>query len=179
MEFKITTQQTLKILYVISWIMFLGVCIEPGSYIFNGIFTQFNPNAADYFKLTDLYRHDNGYFLVLLLIMTIAGILKAIIFYLIVVLLKNNKLNMVSPFNRELYRFILGVSVLSVGIGIFSNVGVGHVNWFSEKGVNMPNIEVLNLDGGDVWLFMAAILFVIAQICKRGIEIQAENDLTI
>jgi hypothetical protein len=30
-----------------------------------------------------------------------------------------------------------------------------------------------------VWLFMSVTLFVIAQIFKRGIEIQTENELTV
>ena len=48
-----------------------------------------------------------------------------------------------------------------------------------KKGVNMPDIQYLHLGGADVWLFMGVILFVIAQIFKRGIEIQTENELTI
>jgi hypothetical protein len=43
----------------------------------------------------------------------------------------------------------------------------------------MPDIENMRLGGADVWLFMGVTLFVIAQIFKRGIEIQTENDLTI
>jgi hypothetical protein len=37
----------------------------------------------------------------------------------------------------------------------------------------------LHLGGADVWLFMGVILYIIAQIFKRGIEIQAENELTV
>jgi hypothetical protein len=43
----------------------------------------------------------------------------------------------------------------------------------------MPDAESLHFGGADVWLFMGVTLFVIAQIFKRGIEIQAENDLTV
>ncbi len=32
MEIKITTRQILKILYVISWVIFIGVSIEAGSF---------------------------------------------------------------------------------------------------------------------------------------------------
>lgn len=179
MEIKISTRQVLNILYVIAWIIFLGVCVEAGSFIFNGVFSRFNPNAADYFGLTDLYRHDYGHFLVMLLFMTIVGVMQAIIFYLIVRILHNKKLNMVAPFNKELQRFILSISYLSIGIGVFSHWGIGYAEWLAEQGVAMPDSGNLHLDGGDVWLFMAVILFVIAQIFKRGMEIQAENDLTI
>ena len=43
----------------------------------------------------------------------------------------------------------------------------------------MPDTQLLHLGGADVWLFMAVILFIIAQIFKRGIEIQTENELTV
>jgi hypothetical protein len=43
----------------------------------------------------------------------------------------------------------------------------------------MPDTQFLRLGGADVWLFMAVVLFIIAQIFKRGIEIQSENELTI
>jgi len=43
----------------------------------------------------------------------------------------------------------------------------------------MPDVQYLRLGGADVWLFMGVTLFVIAQIFKRGIEIQTENELTV
>ena len=43
----------------------------------------------------------------------------------------------------------------------------------------MPGIQYLGLGGADVWLFMCVTLYVIAQIFKRGIEIQSENELTV
>ena len=43
----------------------------------------------------------------------------------------------------------------------------------------MPEVQYLRLGGADVWLFMGVILFVLAQMFKRGIEIQSENDLTV
>jgi hypothetical protein len=43
----------------------------------------------------------------------------------------------------------------------------------------MPDVQDLRLGGADVWLFMSVTLFVIGQIFKRGVEMQAENELTI
>jgi hypothetical protein len=43
----------------------------------------------------------------------------------------------------------------------------------------MPDTQTLVLGGADVWIFMAIILFVLAQLFKRGIEIQNENELTV
>lgn len=180
MEIKISTRQILKILYVISWIIFIGACIEAGSFIFNAFFTLVvNPNNANYFGLISLYEFDPGYFLVELLLMSIVGIMRALLFYLIIKILHDKKLDLAQPFNKELGRFIFHVSYLALAIGLFSYWGVNFTEWFVSQGVKMPDIQHLRLGGADVWLFMGVTLFVIAHIFKRGIEIQTENDLTI
>ena len=67
MEIKISTEQMLKILYVVSLIIFIGVCIEAGGFIFNAFFTLvLNPDYASYFDLSTLYEYDPGYFFVIL-----------------------------------------------------------------------------------------------------------------
>lgn len=181
---KISTAQVLKFLYILSWIIFIGLCIEAGGFIFNILFTLFvNPIEAHYFwervDLSALYKFDPGYFLVETSLMTIAAILKALMFYLIVKILHDKKLNLAQPFNKEVGRFIFLLSYLSLGIGLFSSWGANYARWFEQQGIKMPDIENLRLGGADVWLFMGAVLFIIAQIFKRGIEIQAENELTV
>lgn len=184
MEIKISTKQMLKILYVLSWILFIGLCIQAGGFIFNAFFTLvLNPvNAHKLWQevdLSGLYAYDPGYFFVETLLLSIVSILKAIIFYLIVKILHDKKLNMAQPFNTEVGRFILIVSYLTLGIALFSRWGVKYAEWFVKQGVKMPDIEHLHLGGADVWLFMSVTLYVIAQIFKRGIEIQNENELTV
>lgn len=180
MQITITTQQVLKVLYIIAWILFIAVCVEAGSFLFNAIFTvAFNSGGSGYFHLTDLYNYDPGHFLVMLLFMFIAGVMKAIIFFLIVKILRDKKLNPTTPFNKEMGTFLMLFSYLAFGIGLFSHWGKRYAEWFAGKGVQMPGVDTLRLDGAGVWMFMAITLFIIAQLFKRGIEIQSENELTI
>ena len=184
MEIKITTKQMLKILQVLSWIIFIGLCVEAGGIIFNTIYTfAINPaNTKSFWEganLSSLYQHDQGYFMVITLLMAIVAVLKAILFYLIVKLFVEKKLDVAQPFNLALKYFLLGASYLTLGIGLFSHAGCEYASWLSKQGVAMPDPQTLNLEGADIWLFMAVILFVVAQLVKRGIEIQNENDLTI
>jgi hypothetical protein len=86
---------------------------------------------------------------------------------------------MSQPFNYEVRLFIIHVSCLAFGIGLFTGWGVNYTEWLVKQGVNMPDTERLRLGGSDVWIFMSVILFVIAQIFRRGIEIQSENELTV
>ena len=66
---EISTKQILKILYVLSWIIFVGVCVEAGGFIFNTFYTLVINNVdAKHFwlgiDLSSLYRYDPGYFFV-------------------------------------------------------------------------------------------------------------------
>lgn len=185
MEIKITNNQILKVLEILSWIIFIGLCVEAGSIIVNTFISLFiNPDGvknfwegADY--LSSLYQYDYGRFIVITVIMSIVAVLKAIMFYIIIKLFIDEKLNLYKPFNLELRQLISKLSYLAIGIGLFSQYGSKHAEWLKIEGFRMIDLQVLNLSGADVWLFMAVILFVISHIVKKGIEIQLENELTI
>lgn len=185
MEIKITTDQVLKVLQILSWIIFIGLCVEAGGVAVNTFITLFiNPSGvvnfwegADY--LSSLHAFDRGNFMVITLIMNIVAVLKAIMFYLIVKLFTEKTLNISQPFSKELRHFILNLSYLALGIGLFSHSGAEYSAWFAQQGAAKADLQALDLAGSDVWLFMAVVLFVIVQIVKRGIEIQKENELTI
>jgi hypothetical protein len=185
MEIKITTNQMMKVLQVLSWIIFLGLCIEAGGIVVNTFITLFiNPlgvkifwEGADY--LSSLYAFDYGHFLVIAIIMVIVVILKTIMFYVIVKLFTDKKLNIDKPFSTALGRFILNICYLTLGIGLFSQAGFKYSLWLAKQGLATADLQSLGIAGQDVWLFMTIVLFVILQIVKKGIEIQNENDLTV
>lgn len=181
---KASTKQVLKILYILSWILFVGVSIEAGGFITNAFFALANPDIVKYLwhevDLSGLLKYETGYFFVVTLIMGIVAVMKACLFYLIIIILHDKKLNMAQPFNKEVGRFIFKISYVTLFIGLFSMYGFKYAEWLVVKqGIKMPDVEYLHLGGADVWLFMSVILFVIAHIFKRGIEIQSENELTV
>lgn len=185
MEIKITTNQILKVLQILSWIIFIGLCIEAGGIAVNTFITLFiNPLGVKNFwegneYLSSLYQFDHGHFIVIALTMIIVTVLKAIMFYLIVKLFTDKKLKISQPFSLELRHFIIKQSYLALGIGLFSYSGFKYCVWLTKQGVESADLQTLQIAGADVWLFMAVILFIIVQIVKRGIELQKENDLTI
>ena len=180
---KITTKHVLQVLYVLSWTIFVGLCIEAGAFITNAFFALVNPATVQYLwhevDLSGLFKYDHGYFFAETLMIAIATILKAYLFYLIIKILHDKKLNMSLPFSKEVCRFVFRIAYISLLIGLFSWWGVNYAEWLVTQGVKMPDIQYLRINGADVWVFMSIILFVIAQIFKRGIEIQTENELTV
>ena len=184
MEFKISAQQMLNVLYVLSWIIFIGLSIDAGGFLVNTFFTLFiNPVSSSYFwnhiDLSSLYQFNQSHFVTLTSLMSIVAVLKAILFYLIIKIIHDKKLNLAQPFNKEVYRFIFSVAYLTLGIGFFAIWGSNFSEKIIQQGVTIPSIQHLKIAGGDVWLFMGITLLVIAQIFKRGIEIQEENELTV
>lgn len=181
---QITTNQILKFLYIVSWVIFIGVAIEAGGSVFSAFYTLvINPvNAATYWvgnDLSALYKYDPGHFLALTSLISIASVLKAFMFYLPIKMIHDKKLNLSQPFNKELRQFLLNIACLAFGIGIFTGMGVKYTGGLVAQGIPMPDTHHLRLGGADVWLFMSVLLFIIAQIFKKGIEIQNENELTV
>jgi hypothetical protein len=185
MEIKITTKRLLNILLIISWIIFIGVCVEAGGFIFNTIFTLFiKPVGARYFweqiDLSALFAYDKGHFIALTSIMIIVAVLRAIIFYLILKLMYNKNVSMAQPFTKDVVRFIQMIGYITLAIAFFSRYGSNYSAWLrTEHKITIPDVQYLRLAGADVWLFMGVTLFVIAQVFKRGIEMQKENELTV
>jgi len=183
MTITITAVQTLRLLYIFSWIIFVGICIQAGSFIANAFFSLSNPAVVKHLwhevDLSDLFNYNRGYFFTETLIMSIVAVLKACIFFLVIKLLHDKKLSLSQPFSAKVRRFIFLLAYLSLVIGLFSVYGVRYAEWLTMQGIKMPDAQYLHLGGADVWLFMSVILFVIAYIFKRGIEIQEENELTV
>lgn len=181
---EINTKQILKVLYILSWIIFIGLCVEAGGFICSAVYAfGFNPEAANLLwhkiDLSGVFKYDSGQYLVVTFFMTIVTVFKALLFYLIVKILHEDKLNLLQPFSTDLGRFIFNLTYLTFGIGLFSAWGFKYCEWLIGQGATIPEIHNLGFDGADVWLFMAVVFFVIAHIFKRGIEIQNENDLTV
>lgn len=110
MEIRITTAQILKVLLVISWIIFIGLSIDAGAFIVNAVFAVVRPELIERLwqkaDLTDLYRYDRGHFVAMGIIMSIVSVAKALLFYQIIKLLHHRKLDLTHPFNKHMRYFI-------------------------------------------------------------------------
>lgn len=184
MEIKITTKHLLIFLQIIAWIIFIGVSIDAGGFIFNSFYTLFiRPMNAQFFwnhlDFSQLYAYDRGYFIVVTMLINIVAVLRAMMFFMIVKFMYDKKLDLSKPFNQELRRFVLNIGYFALGISFFSSWAAKYTIWLSKKGIALPDLQELRIAGADVWVFMSVIMFVIALILKKGIELQSENDLTV
>ncbi len=98
-----------KALNVVSWIIFVGVCIEAGGFIFNTFFTLLlNPVGAIRFwtevNLSELYYYNQRDYVTVTSLMIIVAVMRALMFYFIVKIFHEKKLNLSQPFNETVRR---------------------------------------------------------------------------
>lgn len=172
------------ILNVISWIIFVGVCIDAGGVFTNTIYSIFfNASLASHFwgylDLSKLFEFNQTAFVSLTALMSVVTILKAILFYFIIKIFHDKKLDFSNPFNPGLGNYIYKIAYCTLGIGLFSKWGGDLSNWITSQQISVPPIQELKMGGADVWLLMTFIIFVFAFIFKKGIELQSENELTV
>lgn len=183
MEITISNRQILTVLHVLTWALFIGLCVETGGILFNTIYALYKPVVAQYFwnrtDLSALYQADRGRFITLAAFMVIASVMKTLIFYFIVRLFHQRKLNFSRPFQPDVIRLLFNIAILCLGAGVFSAGGSNYIKWIEEEGLRLPDADQLRIGGADVWIFMAVVLFVIGQVFRKGVELQTENDLTV
>ncbi len=170
----------LKTLKVVSWIIFIGLCIEAGALLFNFGFTLFKPIAAynvyNGLNLSTLYQNDFAHYMGIMGCIILLGLLKAYLFYLVVSVF--SKLNFVAPFSIEIAKIIEKISYEAFSIAILSFFTKQYAKRLIEDGYEISEASKYWNDTA-AFLMMAAIVYVISQIFKNGIELQKENDLTI
>ena len=170
----------LKALNVVSWIVFIGLCIEAGALLFNFVLTLFNPIAANNIykglNLSALYEMNFSQYIGVMSFVVVLSLMKAYLFYLVVKIFM--KLNLVKPFNVEIANLIEKISYKAFIIAIVSVIAHQYSKRIIQSGYELDVVAQYWNEIG-AFLMMAAIIFVISQIFKKGIELQNENDLTV
>ncbi len=178
---KATSKGILSILHVISWIIFLGLCFKTGTLLFSSFFSVYvNPEGAKKLylelNLSNLYDHDPVYYIIVTSLLVVITALEALIFYLVIKIFL--KINYVHPFSKQIASLISGIGYISLIVGILCNIAKSHVEWLIKQGVSFPDMNPY-IGAGSEFILFAGVIFFIAQIFKRGMEIQSENELTV
>lgn len=177
---KWVTQPGLMLITIVIWSIFIGLCIKAGALLFTFVYSLFNPVVAqDLFEGLNLYellnQHFWNYIGVMSFIVLIAG-QKAHLFYLMILVFL--KINLVHPFSKEVSKRISEISYMALQIGLSIILASTYLKWLEKRSFDIPSLDGY-LGGAFEYLLMAALIYAIAQVFKRGVEIQAENELTV
>ena len=167
-------------LYTIAWLIFVGLSIEAGGLIVNFIFSLFNPefvqNLYQKLDLSEMYKESKmAYFGIYSFILAIS-ILKAVLFYIVIRLM--HKMDLTKPFTTFVSNQILQISYYTISIGLFSHIARQITNSLMHHGFVTDNLDQFWADS-QAFILMGAVIYIIAIIFKRGIELQEEIDLTV
>ena len=167
-------------LHIVAWVIFVGLCIEAGGLIVNFIFSLYKPefvqNLYQKLDLSQMYNLNKWVFFSMYSFILFISILKACLFYVVIMLL--HKIDLTKPFNSYVTGQIKKISYYTLSIGLISYIARQIADSLPHYGFE---IDALNQFWADsqAWILMAAVIYVIATIFSRGVEIQNENDLTV
>ena len=176
METDTRTKQILNVMYVLTWIAFVGLMIETGAILASYVVSCVNlGDAKNLYKdlnLEELRRFSiYQYTMSVSFIVAVSG-MKAYGSFLVIKAL--SKVNLENPFTVEMVSILEKISYTLLGIWIVAVLNNEHVSWLLKRtGITSETLS------SEEFIFMAGLVFIISQVFKRGVEIQSENDLTV
>lgn len=89
-----------------------------------------------------------------------------------------HKIDLQKPFNSYVARQISRISYVTLTIGLLGYIASNATRHFNKKGFVTSHLDQFWSDS-QAFLLMGAVVYVIAAIFKKGVDIQNENDLTV
>ena len=169
------TEKILKIMKFFSWFAFIGLMIKAGAILVTYLLSIKDAEVAkNLYENMNLYQYltfSFTHYTFLVMYKIVLFSVEAYIAYLVIQLLK--KLNMNQPFNTHVQQYMQQISKGIFYLWIIAIVHNTHMQLIGKK----HDFEMY-LFSSD-FVFLSVIIFIFAQIVKRGIDIQSENELTI
>ena len=167
-------------LHIVAWLIFVGLSIEAGGLIVNFFFSLYKPefvqNLYEKLDLSEIYNSSRlAFFGIYSFILTIS-ILKAFLFYIVIRLMQ--KMDLSKPFSTFVATQIKLISYYTLSIGLLSSIASQFARYLMHHGFVTDNLNRFWTDG-QAFILMGAVIYIIATIFKKGVDIQDENDLTV
>ena len=169
-----------KVMIIVAWIIFVGLSIEAGGLLVNFVFSLFKPevvkNLYNKLDLSEMYNRSKEVFIMMYSFILVIAILKSILFYTVIQL--TSKLDLAKPFSNFVASKIMTICYFTLSIGLLSYVAKEIVQNLMNFGYTTDQLNPYWVDS-QAFILMSAVIYIIATIFKRGIEMQTENDSTI
>ena len=175
-----TKNYIFKGLQIISWIIFIGLCIEAGGLVVNFVFSlarpEFIPRLYQNLDLSDLYESSKLVFLGMYGFVLTLAVLKAIMFYIVILLI--TKIDLAKPFDHLVSDRIFKISHYTLAIGVVGLIAQQIATGLQQQGFSL---DILKPFWGDseAYILMAAVIYSIGSIFLKGVEYQDELEETV
>lgn len=171
-----STEQLLKVMPILAWVVFIGYMVKAGAILISYAVSCVNPEGAKNLymglNLYKLRQFSLWYYTGSVIFLAALPLMKSWVSFLVIKTI--SKFNLKNPFTMDVARRLEKISFVLLGtwlITLLSNLysslmqkitGILYGNWLSTE-----------------FIFMVGLLFIIATVFKRGVEIQSENELTV
>lgn len=170
------TDTLLLIMNILAWITCFGLIVKAGAILISYGISTANPDGAKnlYMGLNfyPLRQYDFWHYTGTVMLMALIVLSEAYIAYWLARVL--GKIKMANPFTPEVARILERMSYVIILTWVAALLYNGHQKWVSKL---VPDMQQ-NLIPTE-FLFLAGVVFVIAQIFKKGVELQSETELTV
>lgn len=167
-------------LYIVAWLIFVGLSIEAGGILVNFVFSIYKPEFVQHLyqklDLSEMYKNSKMVFYGVYSFILIISILKAWLFYIVIRLM--HKMDLAKPFNHFVATQIALISYFTLSIGLLSYIARHLMKNLMHYGFVTDNLSPFWADS-QAFIIMGAVIYIIATIFKKGVAIQNENDLTV
>jgi len=170
------TDNLLAIMNVLTWLTIAGLFVKAGAIIISYLVSIGNDEGSKNLymglnwwnlKQYDFWQYTGSVILILAIIF-----LEAYIAYLLTRVL--SKIKMKNPFTMDVAKSLERMSLILLFTWAVTMMYNAHMIWLAKR---IPGLQEHQFSGD--FIFFAGIVFVIAQIFKKGVEIQTENELTV
>ncbi len=171
-----TTAKVLMVMNVLSWIAFVGFMIDATAILVSYVASCFDLELVKrmYKSLETSLVYSNGFevYTFYVFFAFAQQAINAYITYQIIRVL--TRVNMKNPFTTGVARRLEFIAYILFGAFVTGIIHNSYFGWLQKR-------TGLVLDEWSIdWLFATAgIVFIISQVFRRGVELQAENDLTV
>lgn len=167
-------------LYIVAWLIFVGLSIEAGGLLVNFFFAWLKPevvpNLYQKLDLSELYQGSDAAFFGMYSFILVISILKTVLFYTVIRLM--HRMDLSKPFDAFVSRQIFQISYYTLSVGLLSYIARQTAKNLASHGLATENLGQFWVDS-QAFVLMGAVIYILATIFKKGVDLQTENDLTV
>ena len=169
---KTRTKTILAIMHVLAWVVFVGLMVKAGAILVSYGISMISPQTGQllYQKqdLSALRISDVFQYSVAALLRVAVAAMEALIALVVIRILSS--VNLQKPFTADIIRRLESISYDLVAIWAVTTMQSVHLAWLGHENPDWVGVNTL---------LVAGLVFVIAQVFKRGLELQSEIESTI
>jgi len=171
-----SARNTAYILRFLAWFAFIGFCIDAGAYLFSFIVSLVNPAASaklyQAYDLSQVRELGFSHYVYLFSLKVSVVVFEAIVAFQVINLI--SAIDFEEPFTSKVSRILDRISISILGCGLLAITYNGYAQWLSQR-ISTFEADKISTE----FLFMAGVVFVFAQIFRKGVALQTEQNLTV